>query len=228
MSNYLVEDGRIFYFEDCFFNKPQPISAADASSFEVIDKWFARDSRNVYFLYRPIDDADPVTFTYLGGYNDYWAKDRARAYFWPTKAARQYRALPSNSLDLFAILPSARLCEYAGDAACVYYRGRKIRGADAASFRVMLQEEWEDPSDRRSLHFARDKSRIYFDGQPIKQADLDTFVVLHEPGLGHTEFGVDVRSAYFKSQRNGKIAQIAHNDLPAPVRERFRRRVTPE
>jgi hypothetical protein len=39
--------------------------------------------------------------------------------------------------------------------------------------------------------------------------------------LGHDEFGVDARNAYFKSSQSGKITQIAHGDQPAPVREKF-------
>jgi DKNYY family len=222
MSNYLIDAGRVYYLDGYYFDKPALIPDADYSSLEVLGKWFARDHLHVYFLYRAVDGADPSMFTYLGGYNDHWAKDHAQAYyFWPTKAARQYRGLASDSVDRFAILPNCRFTEYAGDAEYIYYRGKRVRGADAPSFQVMTQVDWGDGADLRSFHFARDAERIYFDGQSIKEADYHSFAVIHEPGLGHQEYGVDARNAYYQSQKTGKIAMISHGDLPAPVRERF-------
>ncbi len=106
---------------------------ADADSFEELAMTGSRDGRHVYFLHNIVAEADPASFTYLGGYNDQWAKDRTQAYhFVPTKAARQYRVLSSASLDRFAILPACPFSEYAGDSERVYYRGKLIRGAHAA------------------------------------------------------------------------------------------------
>jgi len=219
MKKYTVDKDRVFYFDDYFFSKPLPMPLADAASFEEIGPWFAKDHRHVYFLHNVVEGADPASFTYLGGYNDQWAKDRARAYhFQPTKAARQYRIFESDSLDRFCILPNARFCEYAGDTECIYHRGKKIRGADAPSFEVMITDDL-GTSGQPSIHFARDVGRIYFDGQPIKDAVRDTFAVIRQSGIGHQEYGVDVRSAYCQSQKTGKLAALPHSDLPAVVRE---------
>lgn len=222
MSKYVIEGNRVFYCHDYFFKKPVLMPEADHSSFEVIDSWFAKDDRHVYFLYRVVDGADPARFIYLGGTAiDYWAKDRARAYhFTPTKAARQFRPLASESLGRFAILPNCRFSEYAGDAERIYRRGRLIRGAHAPSFHVMVEEEWGKSEQLPSCHFARDASRIYFNGQPIKEADHASFKVVREPGIGHEEFGVDIANAYYGNYLD-RLTKISHDRLPAAVREHY-------
>ena len=137
------------------------------------------------------------------------------------RGTRQYRVLSSNSLDRFAILPACLFSEYAGDAERVYYRGKLIRSAHAPSFRAMTADRMGESPGTPSYHFAQDQARIYFDGQPVKPADYATFTVIHEPGLGHLEYGVDRRCAYHKSQRTWKIVELAHADLPEPVRVHF-------
>ena len=91
MSNYRIEGGRVAYFDDYYFRKPLPMPQADAASFEPVDRWFARDRNHVYFLYNIVEGAMPASFTVLGGYNDFWAKDAGQAwYFCPSKAAKQF------------------------------------------------------------------------------------------------------------------------------------------
>jgi hypothetical protein len=59
--------------------------------------------------------------------------------------------LPSKSLDRFGILPGSRFDQYAGDAECIDYRGKQIRGADAPTFRVMSQVELGRRAEPREL-----------------------------------------------------------------------------
>jgi DKNYY family len=222
VKNYVISTGKVYFFDDYFFSKKLLMPDADPASFEALGDWFARDRRHVYFLHNIVAEADPGSFVCLGGYNDHWAKDRIQAYhFVPTKAARQYRALQSNSLDRFAILAGCPFCEYAGDDERVYYRGKLIRGAHAPSFRAMIADRMGEVAGASSYHFTRDHARIYFDGQALTAADYNSFTVIHEPGLGHLEYGVDANGAYHKSRRTGKLAALAHADLPEPVRAHF-------
>jgi hypothetical protein len=222
MSNYLIEGGRVAYFDDYYFRKPLPMPQADAASFEPVDRWFARDRNHVYFLYNIVEEAAPASFTVLGGYNDFWAKDAGQAwYFCPSKAAKQFWPLAGVDLARFALVERAPFVKYAGDGQVIWYRGKQIRGAEAASFRILPSDRMGEAADAVSYHFARDRRRIYFEGQPIKDADPQSFVVIHQPGLGHDEYGVDAGGAYRQSRATGRVEPIGHDRLPAPVREHF-------
>src|SRR5262245_48816912 len=88
-QTYVITDRSVAYLDGYFFHEPKPIPEADAATFEQIERWFARDKNRVYFLHSVVEGGDPASFTVLGGYsNNYWAKDRIRAYhFAPSKAA---------------------------------------------------------------------------------------------------------------------------------------------
>jgi hypothetical protein len=127
--DYIIQGDSVAYVDNYFFSKPQPIPEADPATFEVITKWFARDHHHVYFLYRVVDVADPGSFIVLGGYSCRWAKDRSFAYyFWPSKAAKQWRALKSESLGSFQILPDGPCSEYARDNETLFYKGKPSGG----------------------------------------------------------------------------------------------------
>jgi DKNYY family len=221
---YIITNENVAYTHCYWFKKePMPIPEADAATFEQIGDWFARDKNNVYFLYNVVAGADPATFCVLGGYaGNHWAKDRLRAYhFEPSKAARNIRFIESKSLDLFAVLLDSRFDEYAADAERVYRNGRLIRGAHAATFRVLANACKGEDQGLPSFDFARDKARIYFMGKPIADVRLETFDAIRLPGIGHNEYGTDGVSAFFEDQWNGKIVRIAFAELPEAVRAAY-------
>jgi hypothetical protein len=216
---YTIEGDRVSYLDNYYFNKPCPMPQADAASFETIGDWFAKDRQNVYFLYRIVEGADPGTFVHLGGYNSQWAKDRSSAYYFsPSKAASNQWPIASASLDAFEILPHGSFAEYARDLETVYRLGKRIRGADAATFAILPSDRMGEAPDAYSYHFAKDKHRIYFDGKPIAGAQYDSFEVVHAPGLGNDEYGIDAAMAYRQNPRDGKVIRIAHDALPPALR----------
>jgi DKNYY family len=216
---YVIDGDRVSYFDDYYFAKPQPMPEADAASFEAIGDWFAKDRRHVYFLYRVVEGADPQSFVYLGGYNAQWAKDRARAYYFsPSKAAGNMWAIDSAGVDAFELLPHGKFAEYARDREFVYYLGKRVRGADATTFAILPSDRMGEVPGAYSYHFAKDDTRVYFDARPIKDADYGSFKVVHAPGTGNAEYGVDALAAYCQSPHTGKVVRISHDALPADVR----------
>ena len=218
---YLIKNGSVFYFDDYYFQKPQLIPSADAASFKVISQWFGSDQAHVYFLHNVVIGVDPRSFTYLGGYNCQWAKDRSFAYyFWPTKAARQWKTLESKSLEAFKILPSCRFSEYAGDEQNIFYMGRKIRGVNAKSFHIMPAENIEDKSVVKSFSYGRDHKRIYFNGKPIEGINCESFRVVHaSSGTAHREYGTDGVQAFFNDSFRNRLGTISYSQLPASIQE---------
>jgi hypothetical protein len=217
---YVIDGDRVSYLDGYYFSKPQPMPQADATSFQAIGDWFAKDRRYVYFLYRVVEGADPGSFVYLGGYNSQWAKDKRWAYYFsPSKAAGNQWAIESASLDAFEILPHCGFSEYARDRESVYYLGKRVRSADVATFAILPSDRMGEVTGAYSYHFAKDDKRVYFDAKPIKDADYASFRVVHAPGVGNVEYGLDSANAYYRSSQNGKVARISHDLLPAVIRE---------
>lgn len=218
IMNYVIENQTVAYLDHYFFQKPQEMPEADASTFRAIAPWFARDCRHVYFLYRVIPGADPDSFVYLGGYNCQWAKDKAVAYyFWPTKAAKQWKILESQSLDAFQILHDCRFSEYAQDNENVFYLGKKLRGADANSFAIMYAEQIEEGTTAPSYHFGKDKTTIYFDGKPLMDVSLARFRVIRTT----LEYGTDGVTAFYYDSARTKMVTISYHALPLSVQAHF-------
>jgi len=219
--NYVIERNSVSFFDDYYYKKPEPIPVADAGTFKAISTWFGADRHHVYFLHNVIVGADPASFIYLGGYNCQWARDKAVAYyFWPSKAARQWKVLKSQSLDSFKVLPSCRFSEYAGDVENIYYMGKQIRGADAQSFHIMVAEKIEDKSTVKAYSFSRDQGRVYFQGRPIEGINCNTFRVVHAaPGTRHTEYGTDGSNAFFDDHVRNKMGSLPYSELPASIQD---------
>ncbi len=222
MKKYVLRNEQIFFLDDYYFDKPRLVEGADPSTFQEIEPWFAKDIRQAYFLYNVVEGADPASFVCLGGYNDYWAKDRAYAYhFVPSKAARNMRRIESRSLDQFAILPGSRFQEYASDGERVFRKGKVIRSVHALSFEVLSHSDVDGTEASPSFHFARDRERIYFDGQVIAGADPASFMVLYDGNTRRGEYGVDACAGYFFDSWIGKRHRVEHGALPETIWRRF-------
>jgi hypothetical protein len=179
----------------------RPISGADATTFEMLNRsGFARDRSHVYLLDRPISD-DPAHFELLDGG---LSKDSTAVYWTdggvlsddPTHFAiisnndhylftKDGRAVQVNGNPIadadtatFRVLQGA----YAQDARHVFYFSEQIPAADAASFRPL-----DGP-------YASDKNRAYWMGKVIDGADPASFRVLNAA----FECSADAARAYYR------------------------------
>ncbi len=117
-----------------YFGGMHHIRYADRSTFDVLSKWWARDSKNVYSAGSVIRDADVESFTVL---NELYAKDANRAYtmMGPIKGA---------DVSTFTSIgdtkhPCSTYKRYAKDSQAVYHttKGGKaclMKAADPATF----------------------------------------------------------------------------------------------
>ncbi|WP_397383832.1 DKNYY domain-containing protein [Prosthecobacter sp.] len=160
---------------------------ADPATFQVIQSWYAKDARQVYFGSEVLAGADAASFQGIGGEsgefakdskNVYWqgkvvegcdaatfqllkyrfAKDSKHAYFCYSSGSPPH-ALPDSDGQIFEVIgPSSQGFGYAKDAKQVYQGANVITGADPATFVV-------DPSDPEK---ASDKNRRYQYGKPVQ------------------------------------------------------------
>jgi len=164
--------------------KATPI--ADIASFQVIQSWYAKDAKQVYFGSAVLAGADTASFQGIGGESGefakdskhvYWqgqvvedcdsatfqllkhrfAKDSKHGYFCYSSGSPPL-ALPDSDGKTFEVIgPSSPGFGYANDAKQVYQGGSVIEGADPATFVV-------DPSNPEK---ASDKNRHYHYGEPV-------------------------------------------------------------
>lgn len=165
----------------------QATPIADSGTFQVIQSWYAKDAKQVYFGSAVLAGADPASFQGSGGESGefakdakhvYWrgqvveggdaatfqllqyrfAKDNQRAYFCYAHGSPPL-ALPDSNAKTFEVIgPSSQGFGYAKDAKQVYSGANVIPGADPATFVV-------DPSDPEK---ASDKHRRYHYSKPVE------------------------------------------------------------
>jgi hypothetical protein len=178
-----------------------PISGADATTFDVLDRGgFAKDRNHAYQLDRPISD-DPVHFELLDGG---LSKDSANVY-WTDGGVL------SDDPVHFAIVANNDHYLFTKDTRTVHVNGKPIADADPATFRVLqgayAQDArhvfyFSDPivnADAVSFHpldgpYASDLHRVYWTDTPIDGADPATFRVLNAA----FECSADAERAYYR------------------------------
>jgi hypothetical protein len=144
------------------FSKGMAFTVKDITTLKGIDRYFAKDDRQVYFNCRPVAGSDGKTFSVI---NINYAKDTLHIYYYghPGEAEPGIYVLPCNRAG-FEILDYP----YSKDNVAVFYGNLKINGADAASFTVLQHG------------FSKDRNAVYFETKKIKGADATSFEVFKE------------------------------------------------
>jgi|GEM_PF-2880073 len=150
----------------------------DENTFQEINKYYAKDSRHVYFnhirieseprvplsrfveTYFVIDGADPETFRLIDKDNIF-SVDKNFAY---------YKGAPIDSVSSQGFTPLGKL--YSKDNNGAYYENRKLDGADPHEFTVVY---WYS-DDAWYNDYAYDKNYLY-SGNEKRKIDFETFVV---------------------------------------------------
>lgn len=130
------------------------IPAIDVESFQVLNKQgYAKDNRQVYFEFYPIEGADPASFTAL---SDRYGKDNAHVFYMLTP-------IPGADPDTFDLFD-----KYWGrDSHDIYFQEDPIQACDPATF-VLLEEQWQ-----------KDSQCVYRNGIKAPDADPASFVIIN-------------------------------------------------
>lgn len=153
----------------------------DEGTFQEINKYYAKDSRHVYFnhirieieprvplsryveTYFVIEGADPETFRLLTNDNIF-SVDKNLAF---------YKGFAIDSASSQGFTPFGEL--YSKDNYNVYYKNRKLEGADLHTFTVVYC--YNDVAAYND--YAYDKNYLY-SGNTKMKIDIETFVVDHQ------------------------------------------------
>ena len=154
-AGYHVRDDVVFYLNP-FPGKAFEIDGADASTFEVIDGTYARDSEQVYLNGNPLPGAQPGSFELLD--RPGFAKDSRRVY--------QHDQPISTDPGHFELLGGGLSL----DRTRVYAPDGSVLSNDPLEFEII--------ADGDDYLFARDSGTVYVNNTPIRGASPDTFEVL--------------------------------------------------
>lgn len=145
------------------------IKNADYDTFEPLNTIWAKDKDRIYCYDTPLRGADRESFTVL---NALFAKDKNKAYYLsgsiPQVNPATFRVLDVGWFES-AWEGIESIQGYAADDTQVFHhvltigKPRLIKGADVASFRVLMRG------------FAVDKAKAYWEGWQLSKANPETF-----------------------------------------------------
>jgi hypothetical protein len=143
----------------------QPTPIADIATFQVVQSWYAKDAKQVYFGSAILPMADPASFQGIGGESGEFAKD-AKHVYWQGQVVEGGDAATFQFLQYRYAKDSRRayFCYASGSAPLA------LPGSDAATFVVI------GPSSQ-GFGYAKDAKQVYSGANVIPRADPGTFVV---------------------------------------------------
>jgi hypothetical protein len=195
-----IEEGKVYWGDS-----GKPIRGADAGTFRVLNKIWARDAKRVFVYDSLLRGVDADSFEVL---NMLYARDRFRAYYSfgviKTADASTFRALDNGIRKTEYSWNS--YSGFAADKSAVYHKVLTIgkpsilKGANPETFvpigcdfgkdenQVFFQHTKvpkADPSSFRllGLHYATDGKRIFYANRIVDDADVDTFQEDPENGI---------------------------------------------
>jgi hypothetical protein len=154
-AGYHVHDDRV-YFLQAFPGKAAEVRGADPSSFQALDRTFAKDRSTVYVDGRALPGADPASFVLLD--RAFLARDRDHVY--------QRDRVLSDDPEHFELLRA----NLAKDATAVYWSDGSVLSTDPARFAIV--------ADADHYLFTKDGRSVQLNGKTIVGADPATFEVL--------------------------------------------------
>lgn len=158
---------------------------------EIKNHWFTYNEHQIYYQKQRLTNLDLSTLTLYMQYNypyngfmsrkisdvGIYAIDHKQGYYF-SFAGATYMI----NVDKENFIPLNHV--YAKDNQYVYFKGKRVPKADAASFQI-LDAAWGHPSDRQ--HYAKDRSNVYVRGKILSKADPKTFRFYTELGFSHDD-----------------------------------------
>jgi hypothetical protein len=200
-AGYHVSDDAVYYL-NAFPGKAFQLDGADAATFQVFDRTYARDQSTVYVDGRVLPGADAETFELID--RPEMAKDAAHVFV-------RDRILSDDPAN-FELLQGG----LAKDGAAVYWSDGSVLSVDPRNFEVIVDDDYYLFSrDARSVHvngspisgavpatfrvlqgaYASDGERVYYFTDAVPEADVVTFRVLDGP------YAIDDRYVYWMGGR---------------------------
>ena len=171
--------------EACFLELP----VADNKTFEVINKVYLKDTKQIYFYSRPIQ-ADVKTFKVL---EDLFAKDKNGIWY----NGRLAKVEDIESFEIISKNLESKEFHFSKDKFNVYSNiTTRIKFGSYA--KILTMHKNSDPSTFHEINdvWAKDRNNVYWFGKIYKKADAETFEKISEKPITEFEYARDKNHVY--------------------------------
>ena len=201
----------------------QRVNGANPKTIKVLNQFYLKDDKNVFFNDEKILGADANSFIALDKENGY-AKDKNSVYYFGQKVEG------ANAKTFEVILDG----EYSKDDKNVYASGEIIKGADSKTFREFPETSYSRDKNNLYYYFGDDKflgkidennfeflnhsivrngNEIYFYGKKLKLKDAKKFKLIKNSHIVFTGSSIIV---YGKDDEN--VYVVTPDDAPENIR----------
>ena len=200
----------------------QRVNGANPKTIKVLNQFYLKDDKNVFFNDKKILGADANSFIALDKENGY-AKDKNSVYYFGQK-------VEGANAKTFEVISDG---EYSKDDKNVYASGEIIKGADPKTFREFPKTSYSRDKNNLYYYFGEDKflgkidennfeflddfiirngNEIYFYGNKLKLRDAKKFKLIKNTGIMTTSKII----VYGKDDEN--VYVITPDDAPGNIR----------
>ena len=200
----------------------QRVNGANPKTIKVLNQFYLKDDKNVFFNDEKILGADANSFIALDKENGY-AKDKNSVYYFGQK-------VEGANAKTFEVISDG---EYSKDDKNVYASGEVIKGADPKTFREFPETSYSRDKNNLYYYFGEDKflgkifennfeflddfiirngNEIYFYGNKLKLKDAKKFKLIKNTGIMTTSKII----VYGKNDEN--VYVVTPDDAPGNIR----------
>ncbi len=200
----------------------QRVNGANPKTIKVLNQFYLKDDKNVFFNDKKILGADANSFIALDKENGY-AKDKNSVYYFGQK-------VEGANAKTFEVISDG---EYSKDDKNVYVSGEIIKGADPKTFREFPETSYSRDKNNLYYYYGEDKflgkidennfeflddfiirngNEIYFYGNKLKLKDAKKFKLIKNTGIMTTSKII----VYGKDDEN--VYVITPDDAPGNIR----------
>ena len=200
----------------------QRVNGANPKTIKVLNQFYLKDDKNVFFNDKKILGADANSFIALDKENGY-AKDKNSVYYFGQK-------VEGANAKTFEVISDG---EYSKDDKNVYASGEVIKGADPKTFREFPETSYSRDKNNLYYYFGEDKflgkifennfeflddfiirngNEIYFYGKKLKLKDAKKFKLIKNTGIMTTSKII----VYGKNDEN--VYVVTPDDAPGNIR----------
>ena len=162
-NKYYRDKNNIYFLNDKVDKMEfEKLVGANPKTFEIIDDYFARDDKNVYFFNKKVIGVDAKTFEEVG-YDIIKDKNGLHILIDSNETEIKVKSLKADGIDLKTLKKLDN--GYFKDKNNIYYglSGNlyKIKNADLQTFEVLTSPY------SSSVYFAKDKNNVYYNGKKL-------------------------------------------------------------
>lgn len=200
----------------------QKVNGANPKTIKVLNQFYLKDDKNVFFNDKKILGADANSFIALDKENGY-AKDKNTVYYFGQK-------VEGANAKTFEVISDG---EYSKDDKNVYASGEIIKGADPKTFRKFPETSYSRDKNNLYYYYGEDKflgkidennfeflddfiirngNEIYFYGNKLKLKDAKKFKLIKNTGIMTTSKII----VYGKDDEN--VYVVTPDDAPGNIR----------